>query len=146
MPFPFHVICSLLSHSVVPQAPEVVLLIFLSSAVSPGHELTPEYLELGASDKKVYLTFVFLCWAFMTQLFMIFSGSTHLPIKFIISFTDKWYSMVYMYHNFITLLSELDHLGFFYFLNTVKKPALHMQSKFLWILACHMDICQGVVI
>ena len=57
---------------------------------------------------------------------MIFSGSTQLPIKFIISFTftDKWYSMVYMYHNFITLLSELDHLGFFYFLNTVNKSSI----------------------
>lgn len=40
---------------------------FKVSAVALGYVLTSEHLELGASDEREHVTFVFLCLGYLTQ-------------------------------------------------------------------------------
>lgn len=88
---PYILISVVFQHILPWQYPSFTILV---SAIVLGYVLPDEYLELGASGKREYATYVFLGLGYIN---IIFYSSIHLLSKFIIScsFTDEYYSIIY---------------------------------------------------
>ena len=87
---PYILISVLVQHILPWQYPRLTILV---SAIALGYVLPDEFLELEAPGKREYATFVFLGLGYIN---IIFSSSTHLLSKFIIScsFIDEYYSII----------------------------------------------------
>lgn len=108
--------------SIIPHTNTAMVSFYFSRFCSySGYIPTPEDLELGASDEKEHIAFVFLGLDYLTQ-YDLFC-STHLLAEFMTAFlfTALYYSVVHIHHIFPSHLSGKGFLGYLHSLPLVTR-------------------------
>lgn len=97
-----------LLHSSLSSSPQSILALLLS-AVTTGYALTSKHVELGNTDERESVVFVFL--GLGATFNTIFSSTIHLPTNFI--FLYEKYCIVCMQHIFLSIHLAEGHLVYF---------------------------------